>query len=82
MIFARFSRSASAWQAIARFMLSGSLTATDSTGSADHSIDDDEIAAFTSGVSDPDATEANIRRVSARLAAAGWALAGVSHPAL
>ncbi|HKI41291.1 MAG TPA: DUF3349 domain-containing protein [Mycobacterium sp.] len=58
------------------------LTATDSTGSTDHSIDDDEIAAFTSGVSDPDATEADIRRVSARLAAAGWPLAGVSHPAL
>ncbi|MGB8389048.1 hypothetical protein [Mycobacterium sp.] len=30
----------------------------------------------------PDATEADIRRVSARLAAAGWPLAGVSHPAL
>lgn len=60
-----------------------SLTATDSTGSGDDSIDDDdEIAAFTSGVSDPDATEADIRRVSARLAAAGWPLAGVSHPAL
>jgi len=29
-----------------------------------------------------DATEADIRRVSARLAAAGWPLAGVSHPAL
>ncbi|HUO37440.1 MAG TPA: DUF3349 domain-containing protein [Mycobacterium sp.] len=58
------------------------LTATGSTGSADDSIDDDEIADFTSGVSDSDATETDIRRVSARLAAAGWPLAGVSHPAL
>lgn len=54
----------------------------DSTGPTNHSIDHDAIAAFTPDISGRGATEADIRRVSSRLAAAGWPLAGVSHPAL
>lgn len=43
----------------------------------DHPIDHDEIAAFISDVTHHDAGPENIARVAARLAAAGWPLAGV-----
>ncbi|MBN3453707.1 MULTISPECIES: DUF3349 domain-containing protein [Mycolicibacterium] len=42
-------------------------------------IDRDEIAAFISDVTDHDAGPENINRVAAKLAAAGWPLAGVDH---
>lgn len=40
-------------------------------------IDRDEIAAFISDVTHHDAGPENVQRVAARLAAAGWPLAGV-----
>ncbi len=53
------------------------ITADGSTAIADGSIDEDEIAAFISDVTDHDAGPANVQRVAAKLAAAGWPLAGV-----
>lgn len=44
---------------------------------AGHEIDPDEIAAFIEGVAHHDAGPENIQRVAAKLAAAGWPLAGV-----
>lgn len=49
----------------------------DGPASADGAIDSDEIAAFISDVTHHDAGPENIQRVAARLAAAGWPLAGV-----
>ena len=43
----------------------------------DHPIDRDEIAEFISGLTEFDADKENIVRVAARLAAAGWPLAGI-----
>ena len=54
------------------------ITAADSAALADGAIDHDEIEAFISEVTHHDAGEENIRRVAARLAAAGWPLAGVN----
>ncbi len=54
------------------------VTADGSTATADGSIDDDEIAAFIRDVSHHDAGPENVGRVAARLAAAGWPLAGVA----
>lgn len=42
-----------------------------------HQIDHDEIAQFIEGVAHHDAGPENIQRVAAKLAAAGWPLAGV-----
>lgn len=42
-------------------------------------IDDDEIAGFIKDVTHHDAGPENVRRVAAKLAAAGWPLAGVDH---
>ena len=53
------------------------ITADGSTAIADGSIDEDEIAAFISDVTDHDAGPENVQRVAAKLAAAGWPLAGV-----
>ncbi len=58
------------------------LTATDSAALSDGSIDGDEIAAFIEDVTHHDAGPENIKRVAARLAAAGWPLAGVDSPAV
>jgi len=44
---------------------------------AGHEIDHDEIEKFIEGVTHHDAGPENIQRVAARLAAAGWPLAGV-----
>jgi Protein of unknown function (DUF3349) len=57
------------------------LTADGSSAIADGSIDDDEIEAFISDVTHHDAGPENVKRVAAKLAAAGWPLAGVDHDA-
>ena len=49
-------------------------------GSAsDGSLDNDEIGAFIKDVTEHDAAPEDIKRVAAKLAAAGWPLAGVNH---
>jgi hypothetical protein len=53
------------------------LTATDSAALADGSINNDEIEAFISEVTHHDAGPENVQRVAAKLAAAGWPLAGL-----
>jgi hypothetical protein len=53
------------------------ITADGSSAIADRSIRDDEIAAFISDVTEHDAGPENVQRVAAKLAAAGWPLAGV-----
>lgn len=58
------------------------ITADGSTAVADGSIDEDEIAAFINDVSHHDAGPENVQRVAAKLAAAGWPLAGVNDPAV
>ena len=57
------------------------LTADGSTAVADGSIDDDEIATFISDVTHHDAGPDNVKRVAAKLAAAGWPLAGIGDAA-
>jgi endonuclease III len=52
------------------------LTADGSTAIAGGSIDDDEIEAFIKDVTHHDAGPENVKRVAAKLAAAGWPLAG------
>ena len=58
------------------------ITAEDSTALADNMIDQDEIAAFIKDVTHHDAGPENIKRVAAKLAAAGWPLAGVDAEAV
>jgi Protein of unknown function (DUF3349) len=53
------------------------ITADGSAALADGEIGDDEIAAFIKDVSHHDAGAENVQRVAAKLAAAGWPLAGV-----
>jgi hypothetical protein len=53
------------------------ITATDSSALADGEIDRDEIEAFIAEVTHHDAGPENVRRVAAKLAAAGWPLSGV-----
>ena len=53
------------------------ITADGSTALADGKIGEDEIAAFIKDVSHHDAGPENVQRVAAKLAAAGWPLAGV-----
>ncbi|MDN4518164.1 DUF3349 domain-containing protein [Mycolicibacterium austroafricanum] len=53
------------------------LTAEGSAATADGAIDGDEIAAFIQDVTHHDAGPENVQRVAAKLAAAGWPLAGV-----
>ena len=52
------------------------LTGAESPAAADGTIDRDEIAEFIRDVTHHDALNDDIRRVAARLAAAGWPLAG------
>ena len=52
------------------------LTAEGSSAITDGEIDEDEIAAFIAEVTDHDAGPENVQRVAAKLAAAGWPLAG------
>jgi hypothetical protein len=58
------------------------LTADGSTAIADGEIADAEIEAFISDVTQHDAGPENVKRVAAKLAAAGWPLAGVDNPAV
>jgi hypothetical protein len=58
------------------------ITADGSTAIVDGSIDDDEIAVFISDVTDHDAGPENVKRVAAKLAAAGWPLAGIADAAV
>ena len=53
------------------------ITADGSAALADGEIGEDEIAAFIKDVSHHDAGPENVQRVAAKLAAAGWPLAGV-----
>ena len=53
------------------------LTASDSSALADGEITRDEIAEFIADVTHRDAAPEDVQRVAARLAAAGWALAGM-----
>ena len=55
------------------------ITAKDSAALAHGEIGEDEIAEFISEVTHHDAGPENIRRVAAKLAAAGWPLAGVEN---
>lgn len=58
-----------------------SITAPGSSALADGEIGMDEIEAFIAEVTHHDAGPENVRRVAAKLAAAGWPLAGVEEPA-
>ena len=58
------------------------LTAEGSTALADNSIDEDEIGAFIKDVTHREAGPEDIKRVAAKLAAAGWPLAGVDGTAI
>lgn len=53
------------------------LTAKDSPALADGGITEDEIETFIRDVTHHDAGPENIRRVAAKLAAAGWPLTGI-----
>jgi Protein of unknown function (DUF3349) len=53
------------------------ITADGSGALADGEIGDDEIAEFIKDVTSHDAGPENVQRVAAKLAAAGWPLAGV-----
>ena len=55
------------------------MTAEGSSAIAGGGIGTDEIAAFIKDVTDHEAGPENIQRVAAKLAAAGWPLAGVDH---
>ena len=56
------------------------ITAGGSTALADGAIGNDEIEAFISDVTHHDAGSENVNRVAAKLAAAGWPLAGIDQP--
>jgi hypothetical protein len=58
------------------------ITADGSAALTDGEIGEDEIAAFISDVTDHDAGPENVKRVAAKLAAAGWPLAGVEDAAV
>jgi endonuclease III len=58
------------------------ITAAGSSAIADGQIDRDEIAEFIKDVTRHDAGPENIQRVAAKLAAAGWPLAGVDRGAV
>ena len=53
------------------------LTDADGSALADGEITTDEIAAFIKDVTHHDAGPENVQRVAAKLAAAGWPLAGI-----
>jgi hypothetical protein len=57
------------------------ITDAESKAAADHHIDRDEIGEFIKGVTHHDAGPENVQRVAAKLAAAGWPLAGVGYDA-
>jgi hypothetical protein len=53
------------------------ITAGGSTALVDGEIHEDEIESFISDVTHHDAGPENVKRVAAKLAAAGWPLAGI-----
>ena len=53
------------------------IAAAEAKAPAGHEIDHDEIAEFIADVAHHDAGPENIQRVAAKLAAAGWPLAGI-----
>ena len=53
------------------------IAAAEASAPAGHQIDHDEVAAFIKDVAHHDAGPENIQRVAAKLAAAGWPLAGI-----
>ena len=55
------------------------ITAEASTAAGDGPIDRDEIAEFIKDVTQHDAGPENVQRVAAKLAAAGWPLAGMGE---
>ena len=55
----------------------GAITAEEAKAPPGHQIDHDEIERFIAGHVHHEAGEANIRRVAAKLAAAGWPLADI-----
>lgn len=55
----------------------GHLTANGSSATEDGEIDVDEIEAFIKDVTHHDAGPEDVKRVAAKLAAAGWPLAGI-----
>jgi Protein of unknown function (DUF3349) len=57
------------------------ITDAKSKPAADHQIARDEIGEFIEGVTHHDAGPENIQRVAAKLAAAGWPLAGMGNDA-
>jgi hypothetical protein len=57
------------------------ISDNEATAPAGHEIDDDEIAAFIKDVTHHDAGPENTQRVAAKLAAAGWPLAGTGDGA-
>ena len=58
------------------------ITADGSTALVDGEIAEDEIEGFISDVTHHDAGPENVKRVAAKLAAAGWPLAGVDDSAV
>lgn len=56
------------------------ITAADSTAVSDGEITKDEIQTFIAEVTHHDAGPENTQRVAAKLAAAGWPLAGIAEP--
>ena len=58
------------------------ITAGGAAALADGEIGEDEIAAFIKDVSHHDAGPENVQRVAAKLAAAGWPLAGIDDSAV
>ena len=58
------------------------ITADGSTALVDGEIREDEIESFIKDVTHHDAGAENVKRVAAKLAAAGWPLAGVDDSAV
>lgn len=58
------------------------ITAADSPALTDGTIGTDEIEAFIAEVTQHDAGPENVKRVAAKLAAAGWPLTGVTDTAV
>jgi endonuclease III len=56
------------------------LTSDGSDATADGVIDEDEVEEFIKDVTHHDAGPENVQRIAAKLAAAGWPLAGMDDP--
>ncbi|MGY4710147.1 DUF3349 domain-containing protein [Mycolicibacterium sp. CBM1] len=58
------------------------ISAAEAQAPSEHGVDRDEIAHFIAEHTQHDAGPENIKRVAAKLAAAGWPLAGVEETAV